>query len=306
MIHFDRPYSYYQGKVRDVYSFTETNELAIIVTDRVSAFDHILPVPIPSKGIILNTIAANFLNQVKHICPIWLKEVVHPRVSLGIKCEPIKLEIVVRGSLCGHILREYNKGVRNICGNTLAENLIPYQLFEKPIITPTTKANEGHDMDISPASILENKIVSKEFYEKLESYAYQLFNFGQEYAATRGLILADTKYEFGIYNDEIVLIDEIHTPDSSRYFYSKNYNELVDNHITPKQLSKEFVREWLIDKDFIGRENDVMPNISVDDVKSFRDRYLEIYNLLIDQPLELDVKDEEDSWKNAIESYLEK
>jgi phosphoribosylaminoimidazole-succinocarboxamide synthase len=240
----------------------------------------------------------------KEICPIWLKEVVHPRISVGLDCVPIRIEIIVRGALCGHILREYTKGNRVVCGNLLPENLKPYQIFEQPIITPSTKAELGHDIDISPKDIIANKLVSSEMYEKIESYALTIFKQGQDYAFSRGLFLADTKYEFGLHNGEIILIDEIHTPDSSRYFYNHSYQENVENNRVPKQLSKEFIREWLMEKNFMGRENDKMPLISNFDVENFQNRYLELYNILFDEPLKTDVDDNQDIWKQSIENYL--
>ena len=277
---FKNQIGFYQGKVRNVYTFPN-NKILLIATDRISAFDVILPKPIPFKGAILSSIAANFLNLTKDICPNWLESNPDPRASLGKACEPIKVEMVVRGYLCGHALRTYSKGIRQLCGVKLQEGMHPYQKFSNPIITPTTKADEGHDEDISREDIISSGLVGASIYNKIEDYALQLFAFGSDYAASKGLILADTKYEFGIYQGEVYLMDEIHTPDSSRYFYQEGFEELVKEGQSPKQLSKEFVREWLMDSNFMGLEGQSVPEMTREVIKMIQDRYLELFKAIM-------------------------
>jgi len=267
--------SFYKGKVRDVYSFKD--HLVMVATDRISAFDVILPRAIPYKGQVLNQIAAYFLNATADIVPNWLEEVPDPNVSIGIKCEPYAVEMVVRGYLAGHAWREYSSGKRTVCGVTLPDGLKENDKLPEPIITPTTKAHEGHDEDISREAILSKGIVSNDDYEHLERYTLALFNRGTEMAADQGLILVDTKYEFGKSNGVIYLIDEIHTPDSSRYFYKDVYQENQLASLPQKQLSKEFVREWLILNGFQGKEGQSIPEMDDDRVQMISDRYIELY-----------------------------
>lgn len=270
----------YQGKVRDVY--TLPNDLLVMVaTDRISAFDVILPIAIPLKGGILNTIAAYFLEATRHIVPNWLLSTPDGRVSIGHRCEPFKVEMVVRGALCGHALRQYTAGARVLSGAHMPDGLRPYGRFPEPIVTPTIKAEEGHDLDISPDELLAQGLVPVEVYPNLEKLALLLFAFGQSYALSRGLILADTKYEFGIYGGQVTLMDEIHTPDSSRYYYADTYDQSVEKGETPKQLSKEFVREWLMANGFMGREGDSIPLMGDAEAQTFSDRYRELFRVLM-------------------------
>lgn len=268
----------YTGKVRDVYIFEDF--LALVVSDRISAFDHILPSPIPFKGQVLNQIAVHFLNATSHIVPNWLVESPDPNVSIGKKCTPIRLEMVVRGYLSGHAWREYSQGKRMLCGVELVEGLKQNDKLPTPIITPTTKAEEGHDEDISETEILNRNIVDRETWQTLKNYALNLFDAGQKMANERGLILVDTKYEFGFDNGEILLIDEIHTPDSSRYFYLDGYEERQSNGEPQIQLSKEFVREWLISNGFQGKEGQTMPEMPQDFIDEISMRYIVLYELI--------------------------
>jgi len=272
--------AFYKGKVRDVYTISD-RLLVMIASDRISAFDVILTRPIPFKGQVLNQIAAYMLNNTKDICNNWLLDVPAPNVSLGLKCEPFKIEMVVRGNLTGHAWRTYSSGKRVLCGVQLPEGLHENDYFPEPVITPSTKASEGHDEDISKEEIIQRNIASKDDYEKLEHYALQLFARGKQLAAKRGLILVDTKYEFGKLNDTIILIDEIHTPDSSRYFYADGFEERQLKGQKQKQLSKEFVREWLIENNFMGKEGQQVPEMSDEWVATIRDRYIELYEKLI-------------------------
>lgn len=265
----------YNGKVRDVYFVND--KLVSIASDRISAFDHILPKPIPCKGQVLNQIAAYFLEATKDICPNWLEATPDPNVSVGIKCEPIRLEMVVRGYLAGHSAREYKAGKRILCGVALPEGMKENDKFPTPIITPATKAEEGHDEDISKEEILKRNIVSPETWATLERYALGLFARGTEMALKQGLILVDTKYEFGIHNNEVYLIDEIHTPDSSRYFYAEGYTDRQAKGEPQQQLSKEFVREWLMEQGFQGKDNQQMPFMPDDFVNVITARYIELY-----------------------------
>lgn len=275
----------YQGKVRDVYDFGE--HIMLVATDRISAFDHILPRPIPFKGQILNAIARYFLVESTVIAPNWLDAEldIDPAVSFGKKAEPIRIEMVIRGYCVGHAWREYQMGQRSLCGVPMPEGMQEGDAFPNPIITPSTKATEGHDEDISKAEILSRDIVPARVYQQLEEYTYALFEWGQERARERGLILADTKYEFGVDGrGEIILIDEIHTPDSSRYFYREDYDQLRAKGKRPRQLSKEFVREWLISEGFQGKEGQELPQMTDEVVDSITARYKELYETLMGHP----------------------
>jgi phosphoribosylaminoimidazole-succinocarboxamide synthase len=271
---------FYKGKVRDVYTIDD-KLLVMIASNRISAFDVILPKPIPNKGQVLTQIAAYMLNATKDICKNWLLDTPAPNVSVGIKCVPFKVEMVVRGNLTGHAWRTYSSGNKRLCGVRMPEGLKENDFFPQPIITPSTKAAEGHDEDISKEEIIERNIVSETDYEQLEKYTLQLFARGKELAAKRGLILVDTKYEFGKLDDEIILIDEIHTPDSSRYFYADGFEERQSKGEKQKQLSKEFVREWLIENNFMGKEGQQVPEMSDEWISIIRNRYIELYEKLI-------------------------
>lgn len=270
----------YHGKVRDVYSIGE-DLLVMVASDRISAFDHILPRPIPLKGQVLNQIAATFLEATSDIVPNWVVDVPDPNVTIGKRCTPFKVEMVIRGYLSGHAWREYRAGKRMICGVPMPEGMKENDAFPTPIITPATKAEEGHDEDISREEIIRQGIVSEADYIQLENYTRALFQRGTEMAKERGLILVDTKYEFGKYKGEITLIDEIHTPDSSRYFYAEGYAERQEKGEHQKQLSKEFVREWLIDNGFQGLEGQQMPEIPDAFVEKVTQRYIELYEKII-------------------------
>lgn len=272
---FPEQIGFYKGKVRDVYIFE--NSLAIVATDRISAFDVVLPRPIPYKGQVLNQIASKFLQATADLVPNWVTSTPHPNVTIGKKCEPFKVEMVIRGYLAGHAAREYKAGKRMLCGVSLPEGLKENDKLPTPIITPTTKASEGHDEDISKEEILAQGIVSKEDYEVLEKYTHLLFSKGSQMAREKGLILVDTKYEFGKFQDQILLIDEIHTPDSSRYFYADNYEALQMEGLPQKQLSKEFVRQWLIANGFQGKEGQKVPVMPDKFVREISDRYIELY-----------------------------
>ncbi len=267
--------SLYKGKVRDVYGFENT--LLMVATDRISAFDVVLPKPIPYKGQILNQIASEFLEATRHIVPNWLESTPDPNVSIGKKCEAFQVEMVIRGYLAGHAWREYRDGKRTICGVPLPEGLVENDKLPSPIITPSTKAHEGHDEDISREEILARGIVAEKDYELLEKYTYDLFDYGTKIANDRGLILVDTKYEFGKHGDTIYLIDEVHTPDSSRYFYREGYEERQQRGEKQKQLSKEFVRQWLIENGFQGKNGQQVPEMTDDVVNNISDRYIELY-----------------------------
>lgn len=266
---------FYKGKVRDVYIFEK--ELVVVASDRISAFDVVLPKPIPYKGQVLNQIAAKFLSATSDIVPNWVTATPDPNVTIGKKCEPFKVEMVIRGYMAGHAAREYKLGKRMLCGVELPEKMRENDPFPEPIITPTTKASEGHDEDISKEAILSQGIVSPEDYAVLEKFTRALFKRGQEMASEMGLILVDTKYEFGKFGDEILLIDEIHTPDSSRYFYADGYEENQDKGLPQKQLSKEFVRQWLIANGFQGKDGQTVPEMTDEIVESISDRYIELF-----------------------------
>lgn len=268
--------SFYKGKVRDVYTL-KNNLLVMIASDRISAFDVVLPKGIPYKGQVLNQIAKKYLDATKDILPNWLISSPHPNVSIGKMCEPFKVEMVIRGYLAGHAARTYTSGLRTLCGVKLPEGLKENDKLPQAIITPTTKASEGHDEDISKEEIIKQKIVSEEHYEQLEKYTHALYQRGQEIAKKMGLILVDTKYEFGLYQGQIYLMDEIHTPDSSRYFYLEGYEERQKRGEEQKQLSKEFVRRWLIENGFQGKEGQVVPNMSEKWVNEISERYIELF-----------------------------
>jgi phosphoribosylaminoimidazole-succinocarboxamide synthase len=272
---FEGQTDFYRGKVRDVYFFGD--KIAMIASDRISAFDVVLPRAIPFKGQVLNQVAAINLEATKDIVPNWLIDTPEPNVSVGLKCEAFPVEMVIRGYLAGHAWRTYNSGKRILCGVALPEGLKENDRLPSPIITPTTKAHEGHDEDISRQEIIDQGLVSEADYVALEQYTYALFERGTALAAEQDLILVDTKYEFGKYENEIYLIDEIHTPDSSRYFYADGYQQRQDDDTPQKQLSKEFVRQWLISKGFQGLEGQSIPEMNDQVVKSISDRYIELF-----------------------------
>lgn len=274
--------SKYVGKVRDVYDLGDY--LAMVVSDRISAFDVVLPEGIPYKGQVLNKIAERFLDATADILPNWKLAVPAPNVTVGYKCEPFKVEMVIRGYLTGHAWREYKAGKRTLCGVSLPEGMVENQKFPEPIITPTTKAAEGHDEDISKEEIIARGIVGRDDYEQLEAYTRAIYARGCEMAAERGLILVDTKYEFGKRDGVIYLMDEVHTPDSSRYFYAEGYEERQARGERQKQLSKEFVREWLMANGFQGLEGQTVPEMTPEIVAGITDRYIELYENIIGEP----------------------
>lgn len=278
--HFTGQTGVYHGKVRDVYSIGK-DLLVMIATDRISAFDVILPQGIPYKGQVLNQIAAKFLDATSDILPNWKQATPDPMVTVGLKCQAYKVEMVIRGYLTGSAWREYKAGARTLCGISLPDGMKENQKFPQPIITPTTKAVEGHDENISKEEIIAQGLISKEEYERLEQYTYALFTRGTEIAAQKGLILVDTKYEFGKHNGKIYLIDEIHTPDSSRYFYADTYQELFDKGAEQKQLSKEFVRKWLMENGFQGKVGQKVPEMTPEYCNSVSERYIELYELIV-------------------------
>ena len=280
---FPNQTSLYHGKVRDVYSIS-TDLLVMIASDRISAFDVILPEPIPFKGQVLNQIAAYMLEATADICPNWLLSVPAPNVSIGKKCVPFKIEMVVRGNLVGHAWRTYLSGNRELCGAIMPDGLKENDFFPTPIITPSTKADAGHDEDISKEQIIATGIVTVQDWTILEQYALQLFERGKEIAAKQGLILADTKYEFGKIGDTIYLMDEIHTPDSSRYFYLEGFQERQSTGERQKQLSKEFVREWLIANNFMGKEGQIVPEMSEEWISTISKRYIELFEKVTGRP----------------------
>ena len=282
---FNKQTSFYRGKVRDVYTI-DSKYLVMVASDRISAFDVVLPRAIPFKGQVLNQIAAKFLKATADILPNWVITVPDPSVTIGQMCEPFKVEMVIRGYLSGHAWRTYREGGRELCGEILPQGLKENDKLPKPIITPTTKAAVGHDMDISKAEILKQGIVSVEDYEQLEKYAHALYQRGVEIAQERGLILADTKYEFGKKDGVIYLIDEIHTPDSSRYFYVEGYEERQAAGEPQKQLSKEFVRQWLIENGFQGKEGQQVPEMTDEIVDSISGRYIELYEYITGERFE--------------------
>jgi phosphoribosylaminoimidazole-succinocarboxamide synthase len=298
----------YHGKVRDVYSVGD-DKLVMVATDRISAFDVILPKGIPFKGQVLNQIAARFLDDTKDICPNWKLATPDPVVTVGVRCEGFPVEMIVRGYLCGSAWRAYKSGVREICGVKIPDGMKENQKFPTPIITPTTKAEIGaHDEDISKEEILKQGLVSPEDYEVLEKYTLALFQRGTEIAAKRGLILVDTKYEFGKADGTIYLMDEIHTPDSSRYFYAEGYQERFEKGEAQKQLSKEFVREWLMDNGFQGKEGQQVPEMTDEIVKSISERYIELYENIVGEKFqrETEVSEIAGRIEKNVTAYLSK
>ena len=275
----------YHGKVRDVYTL-ENDIVVMIASDRISAFDHILPKGIPHKGQVLNQVATMFLDATKDIVPNWLIGTPDPSVAIGHSCEPVRVEMVIRGYLAGHSARQYSEGIRTLCGVAMPEGMKENDKFPEPIITPAIKAEEGHDIDASREEILSQNIVPEEIYVQMEKYTRALFQRGTEIAAKMGLILVDTKYEFGLKNGEVILIDEIHTPDSSRYFISEGYEERQAKGEVQKQLSKEFVRQWLIENHFQGLEGQTMPEMPDEFVGIVTDRYIELYEKITGEKFE--------------------
>ncbi len=283
---FPNQQDFYRGKVRDIYYFSDL--LVMVASDRISAFDVVLPRAIPFKGQVLNQIASKFLKATSDIVPNWITASPDPTVSVGLKCEPYQVEMVIRGYLAGHAWREYRDGKRVLCGVALPDGLKENDKLPTPIITPTTKAKEGHDEDISREEILAQGIVDQVEYEQLETYTQALFARGTAMAAAQGLILVDTKYEFGKLDDEIILIDEIHTPDSSRYFYQEGYNDRQKAGEKQKQLSKEFVRQWLIENGFQGKEGQVIPEMTDEVVNSISERYIELFEKVTGESFQKD------------------
>jgi phosphoribosylaminoimidazole-succinocarboxamide synthase len=303
--HFQLPgqTQFYRGKVRDVY--TVQDRLVMVASDRISAFDHILPRPIPFKGQVLNQIAAYFLDATRDICPNWLEATPDPNVAVGVACDPFRIEMVIRGYLTGHAWRTYRSGHRQLCGISLPEGMKEHDRFPESIITPATKAEEGHDEDISREEIIAQGIVSESDYVQLEQFTRALFERGTNMAAEQGLILVDTKYEFGKKDGQIYLIDEIHTPDSSRYFYLEGYEERQAAGSGQKQLSKEFVREWLMAHGFQGLEGQFMPIMPDDFVDSVSERYIELYENVTGRPFQkADTSDLADRIEQNILNYL--
>ena len=292
---------FYRGKVRDVY-FIDDDLLLMIASDRISAFDVVLPHPIPYKGQVLNQIAAHMLQATSNICPNWLLEVPAPNMSLGKRCEPFKIEMVVRGNLTGHAWRTYTSGERLLCGVLMPDGMKENDFFPTPIITPSTKASEGHDEDISKEAIIEQGLATAAEWEQLSTYALQLFERGRQIANKQNLVLADTKYEFGSIGDTIYLMDEIHTPDSSRYFLKDGFEERQAKGEKQKQLSKEFVREWLIANNFMGKEGQVVPDMSTGWITEISKRYIELYEKVIGESFKPEDLDESTLLDRAIQS----
>jgi len=298
---FPNQTKFYQGKVRDVYTI-DNRWLVMIASDRISAFDVILPKLIPFKGQVLNQIAAYMLNATKDICPNWLIDVPAPTASIGKKCKPFKIEMVVRGNLTGHAWRTYSSGKKQLCGVAMPDGMRENDFFPSPIITPSTKAEAGHDEDISKEEIIEKDLATADEWEVIQDYALKLFKRGKEIAARRGLILVDTKYEFGKINDTIHLIDEIHTPDSSRYFYAEGFEERQGKGEKQKQLSKEFVREWLIANDFMGKDGQKVPEMTNDWVQTISKRYIELYEQVIGIAFTPEPLSQEETYDRIIEN----
>lgn len=290
---FPQQTNFYRGKVRDVYTIGD-HFLIMVASNRISAFDVVLPKPIPYKGQVLNQLASIMLNATKDICPNWLIETPAPNVSIGIKCIPFKIEMVIRGNLTGHAWRTYQSGQRKLCGIDLPEGMNENDFFPAPVITPSTKASEGHDEDISKEDIIASGLATQTEWEILENYTRKLFERGKEIAARQGLILVDTKYEFGKSEDDIVLMDEIHTPDSSRYFYAEGFEERQQKKERQKQLSKEFVREWLIANGFMGKEGQSVPEMTDEWIQTISNRYIELYEKVTGEKFKpVDLSDEE-------------
>lgn len=283
--HFPGQRSVYHGKVRDVYNIND-DLMVMVATDRISAFDVVLPKGVPYKGQVLNQIAAKFLNASQKVVPNWLQATPDPMVSVGLCCEGFRVEMIIRGILTGSAWREYKAGNRTLCGIQLPDGMRENERFPHPIITPTTKADEGHDENISKEDIIAQGLVDKKDYEQMEEYTYQLFDLGQSIAAEKGLILVDTKYEFGKRDGKVYLIDEVHTPDSSRYFYADGYEEKFRKGEPQRQLSKEFVRQWLIEHNFMNQPGQQMPELTDDFVQSISDRYIELYEHITGEPFQ--------------------
>ncbi len=300
---FPQQTNYYKGKVRDVYSIG-TDTLVMIASNRISAFDVILPSPIPYKGQVLNQIAAYMLEATRHICPNWLLATPAPNASIGKRCQPFKIEMVVRGNLTGHAWRTYSAGERILCGVTMPEGMKENDFFPTPIITPSTKASEGHDEDISKQDIIAQGLASEADWVILEKYALELFAFGKALVAKQGLILVDTKYEFGKIGDTIYLMDEIHTPDSSRYFYAEGFEQRQATSERQKQLSKEFVREWLISNNFMGKEGQTVPHMSEEWIDTISKRYIELYETIIGETFVPQALSDDDTY-NAVISQIQ-
>lgn len=292
---------FYRGKVRDVYYVDDL--MVAVATDRISAFDHILPRPIPYKGQVLNQLAGFFLDATKDIVPNWKKSMPHPNVTIGVLCEPIRIEMVIRGYLAGHALREYKSGKRLLCGEPMLDGMADNEAFPQPIITPATKADTGHDVDISGEEIVKQGLLPAAVYEEMARITRALFQRGTEMAARRGLILVDTKYEFGWYRDELYIIDEVHTPDSSRYWYADRYAQNQLEGKPQEQLSKEFVREWLMSKGFQGLEGQQMPVMDDAFVDLVSNRYIHLYEQMTGKDFEK-APDDEDTVVQAIEKSL--
>ena len=300
-LQFPHQTNFYRGKVRDVYTIND-KWLVMIASDRISAFDVILPRPIPFKGQVLNQIAAYMLKATKDVCPNWLSDTPAPNVAIGQKCVPFRVEMVVRGNVTGHAWRTYSSGKRELCGVHMPDGLKENDYFPAPIITPSTKAEVGHDEDISREEIIRRGLVGADDYAQLEKYTLSLFQRGRELAAKRGLILVDTKYEFGKIGDTIYLMDEIHTPDSSRYFYSEGFEERQANGEKQQQLSKEFVREWLIANNFMGKEGQTVPEMSDDWVDVISKRYIELYERVIGEPFKPQPLSDEETYQRVLYS----
>lgn len=298
-LQFPHQTNFYRGKVRDVYTISD-KWLVMIASDRISAFDVILPRPIPYKGQVLNQIAAYMLKATADICPNWLIEAPAPQVAIGYKCSPFRVEMVVRGNLTGHAWRTYSGGKRELCGSPLPEGLRENDYFPTPIITPSTKAEVGHDEDISRAEIISRGLVNESDYAQLEKYTLALFERGKEIAAKRGLILVDTKYEFGKIGDTIYLMDEIHTPDSSRYFYADGFEERQEKGERQQQLSKEFVREWLIANNFMGKEGQTVPEMSDQWIQTISNRYIELYEKVIGETFQPRTLSDEETYQRIL------
>jgi len=300
-LQFPNQTNFYRGKVRDVYTIND-KWLVMIASDRISAFDVILPRPIPFKGQVLNQIAAYMLKATKDVCPNWLSDIPAPNVAIGQKCIPFRVEMVVRGNVTGHAWRTYSSGKRELCGVSMPEGLKENDYFPTPIITPSTKAEVGHDEDISREEIIRRGLVGETDYAQLEKYTLALFQRGRELAAKRGLILVDTKYEFGKIGDTIYLMDEIHTPDSSRYFYAEGFEERQAKGEKQQQLSKEFVREWLIANNFMGKEGQTVPEMSDDWVDIISKRYIELYERVIGEPFKPQPLSDEETFQRVLYS----
>lgn len=304
MLQLPNQTKFYKGKVRDVYTIAD-KYLVMVVSDRISAFDVVLPRPIPFKGQVLNTVAAKFLDATQDIVPNWKISVPLPNVTIGKMCETFPVEMVIRGNLAGHAWRTYKSGLRELCGVPLPDGMKENDFFEHPIITPSTKAHEGHDEDISKEDIIARGLVSKEDYEQLERITQALFERGRQMAREQRLILVDTKYEFGKIGDTIYLIDEIHTPDSSRYFYADEYEERQEKGLPQKQLSKEFVREWLMDNGFQGKEGQQIPEMTDEVVSMISERYIELYEQVTGEKFVKEMLSEEE-WMETLKKEVEK